>query len=62
MKNTKFIAIDCNGQPLQFTGAGKSVQCKQEEADQFNTRHDANMALKRAEEVGGYAEEIEVEN
>lgn len=51
----KCVAIDCYGHPLQFTGAGRSVQCSLAEADTFAEPADAEAALARAGEKGGDA-------
>jgi len=56
--NTKYIAVDCSGSALQFTGSGRSVQCDRADADQFDTVEAAQSALKRAEEKGGSVEEV----
>ena len=53
MKTNKYVAIDCNGSTLQFTGSGRSVQCHDEAADLFDTQAEAEAALKLAEERGG---------
>lgn len=57
---TKYIAIDCNGTALQFTGTGHSIQCGKDDADNFETEEAAEAALKLAEETGGSVESVEV--
>jgi hypothetical protein len=57
---TKYIALDCNGDALQFTGSGRSIQCGKDDADKFESEEAAEAALKLAEETGGSTEEIEV--
>jgi len=51
-KNTtgRYIALDCSGWPLRFTGSGRSVQCSAAEADIFTSRAEAEAALARAGE------------
>lgn len=56
--NTKYIAVDCSGSALQFTGSGHSIQCDRAEADQFDTIEAAQAALNAAEEKGGSVEEV----
>ena len=56
--NTKYIAVDCSGSALQFTGSGRSVQCDRADADLFATVEEAQAALKNAEEKGGSVEEV----
>lgn len=54
----RFIALDRNGSPLQFTASGRSVQCAKRQADTFPTKEAAIEALTKAEEHGGSAEPI----
>lgn len=47
---TKYIVKDCNGWALQFTGAGKTVQVADSDADQFDTAKAAEDAIDGTEE------------
>lgn len=56
--SVKYIALDCYGSALQFTGSGRSGQCEIDVADQFETNVAASNALKFAEEKGGRVEQF----
>lgn len=55
-----YIAKDCHGWALQFTGSGKSVQVADADADTFNIAEAAEGALCEAGEKGGRVFEIHV--
>ena len=57
---TVYIALDCSGSALQFTGTGHSIQCAKDRADKFETEEAAEAALKLAEETGGFVESVEI--